>query len=59
MRNNRVWERACGLKRTVVEGVRYDESAGAIIDGLGLNGVGIGFEGTEPVWKVWPAVAWL
>jgi hypothetical protein len=27
MRNNRVWERACGLKRTVVEGVRYDESA--------------------------------
>ena len=31
MRNNRVWERACGLKRTVVEGVRYDESAEAII----------------------------
>ena len=31
MRNNRVWERACGLKRTVVEGVRYDETAEAII----------------------------
>ena len=31
MRNNRVWERACGLKRTVVEGVRYDEIAEAII----------------------------
>ncbi len=31
MRNNRVWERACGLKRTVVEGVRYDETADAIV----------------------------
>ena len=31
MRNNRVWERGCGLKRTVVEGVRYDETAEAII----------------------------
>ena len=31
MRNNRVWERACGLVRTVVEGVRYDESADAIV----------------------------
>ena len=31
VQNNRVWERACGLDRTVVEGVRYDETAGAII----------------------------
>jgi transposase len=31
MRNNRVWQRACGLKRTVVEGVRYDETADAIV----------------------------
>jgi transposase len=31
MRNNRVWERACGLKRTVVEGIRYDETADAIV----------------------------
>lgn len=31
MQNNRVWERACGLKRTVVEGVRYDETSEAIV----------------------------
>lgn len=31
MRNNRVGERACRLERTVVEGVRYDETAGAIV----------------------------
>ena len=31
MQNNRVWERACGLKRTVVEGVRFDDKTGAII----------------------------
>jgi transposase len=31
VQNNRVWERACGLVRTVVEGVRYDESAEAIV----------------------------
>jgi len=31
VQNNRVWERACGLKRTVVEGVRYDEPADAIV----------------------------
>lgn len=31
MRSNRVWQRACGLKRTVVEGVRYDETADAIV----------------------------
>ncbi len=24
MQNNRVWQRGCGLKRTVVEGVRSD-----------------------------------
>jgi len=31
VQNNRVWERACGLVRTVVEGVRYDESADAVV----------------------------
>ena len=31
MQNNRVWERACGLVRTVVEGVRFDEVGEAII----------------------------
>lgn len=31
MQNNRVWEGACGLKRTVVEGVRFDEAAEAIV----------------------------
>jgi len=31
VQNNRVWERACGLVRTVVEGVRFDEAGEAII----------------------------
>ncbi len=31
MQNNRVWERACGLKRTVVDGVRFDEMVNAIV----------------------------
>ncbi len=31
MQNNRVWQRACGLNRTVVEGVRYDEAGDAVI----------------------------
>ena len=31
MQNNRVWERACGLVRTVVEGVRFDGKAGAVV----------------------------
>jgi len=31
VQNNRVWERACGLIRTVVEGVRFDDKADAII----------------------------
>jgi len=31
VQNNRVWQRACGLKATVVEGVRYDETASAIV----------------------------
>ena len=31
MQNNRVWERACGLIRTVVEGVRFDDTATAIV----------------------------
>ena len=29
MQNNRVWERGCGLLRTVVEGVRFDEAGDA------------------------------
>ena len=31
MQNNSVWERACGLTVTVVEGVRFDEAADAIV----------------------------
>jgi transposase len=31
VQNNRVWERACGLVRTVVEGVRFDDTADAIV----------------------------
>ena len=31
MQNNRVWERACGLKATFVEGVRFDEAGDAIV----------------------------
>ncbi|MCH7845844.1 MAG: ISL3 family transposase [Acidobacteria bacterium] len=31
MQNNSVWERACGLTRTVVEGVRFDDMADAIV----------------------------
>ena len=31
MRNKSVWERACGLTRTVVEDVRFDDDADAIV----------------------------
>ena len=31
VQNNRVWQRACGLTATVVEGVRFDDKTGAII----------------------------
>ena len=31
MRNTRVWERACGLKRTVVEDVDFDDAAQAVV----------------------------
>ena len=31
MRNKSVWERACGLSRTVVEGVDFDDDADAIV----------------------------
>ena len=31
MQNNRVWQRACGLTRTVVEGVRVDDEVNAIV----------------------------
>ncbi len=31
MQNNRVWQRACGLTRTVVEGVHVDANADAIV----------------------------
>ena len=31
MRNRSVWEHACGLTRTVVEGVRFDDVAAAIV----------------------------
>ena len=31
MRNKSVWERACGLTRTVVESVDFDDDADAIV----------------------------
>ena len=31
MRNTRVWERACGLERTVVESVDFDDAADAVV----------------------------
>ena len=31
MRNRSVWERACGLTETVVEGVEFDDVADAIV----------------------------
>jgi transposase len=31
VRNRSVWERACGLTRTVIEGVRFDDDAGAVV----------------------------
>ena len=31
MLNTKVWERACGLARTVVEGVRVDDTDGSIV----------------------------
>ena len=31
MRNSSVWERACGLTRTVVEDVDFDDAADAIV----------------------------
>ena len=48
MQNNRVWQRACGLTRTVVEGVHVDDNAnivsvrpdarhGAVADGAAVD----------------------
>jgi transposase len=37
VQNNGVWQRACGLVRTVVEGVRYDESSDAIVASVRPN----------------------
>jgi hypothetical protein len=31
VRNTRVWERACGLERTIVEDVDFDETAQAVV----------------------------
>ena len=31
MRNKSVWERTCGLTRTVVEDVRFDDDARAVV----------------------------
>ena len=36
MRNTRVWERACGLERAVVEGVDFDDAAAAVVVSVGL-----------------------
>lgn len=37
MQNNRVWERGCGLTTTVVEGLRFDEAADAIVSSARPN----------------------
>ncbi len=37
VQNNRVWQRACGLTATVVEGIRFDEAADAIVVSARLN----------------------
>ena len=37
MQNNRVWQRACGLTRTVVEGVHVDDKADAIVVSVRLT----------------------
>ena len=37
LQNNSVWGRACGLTRTVVEGVRFDETQDAVVVSAGPN----------------------
>ena len=54
MRNKSVWERACGLTRTVVEEVDFDERRGRD------RGVGAaGRESAQPVRSVWSSFAGL
>ena len=52
MRNTRVWERACGLTRTVVEDVDFDDAAEAVVVSVRPER-----EGPGPVWALRPAVA--
>ena len=53
MQNNRVWERACGLTGTVVEGVRSTTRRSDC--GVGSTRC----EGEESLWTVRPALAGL
>ena len=48
MRNKSVWERACGLTRTVVEDVRFDEVAQC---GRGVGAAGR--QGAESLRSLW------
>ena len=52
MRNKSVWERACGLTRTVVEGVEFDDDADAIV--VSVRPVA---RGARPVRSLWPSFA--
>ena len=47
MRNKSVWERACGLTETIVEGVEFDDGADAIV--VSVRPVG---EGARSVWSL-------
>ena len=49
MRNKSVWERACGLTRTVVEGVDFDEGADAIV--VSVRPVARVAWSVRPVWS--------
>ena len=48
MRNKSVWEHACGLTRTVVEGVSFDVDADAVV-----VAVRAGRESAMPVRSLW------
>ena len=54
MRNKSVWERACGLTRTVVEAVEFDDDADAIV--VSVRPVA---QSARPVRNVWSPIAGL